>query len=161
MAKFQEDRYFKRSGNSFYRMEHFDIADMFSRRGSPKLIITTKVATQGGQLGVVLSLRNEGRASARAPFIVFSCSGPMKRSIYGVDGGGNEGMPRIPTGYTLDNRYGSSDAVVIHPGVTLDVTRIDLPMQYNGPMPTEVTIDYGICCESMPMEQGSITVDLT
>ena len=29
MAKLEEDRYYKRSGDSFYRMEHFDLEDMF------------------------------------------------------------------------------------------------------------------------------------
>lgn len=28
MAKLGEDRYYKRSGGSFYKMEHYDIADM-------------------------------------------------------------------------------------------------------------------------------------
>ena len=37
MAKAGEDRYYKRSGASFYRMEHFDLEDMFGRRLKPKL----------------------------------------------------------------------------------------------------------------------------
>lgn len=31
MAKLGSDRYFKRSGSQFLRMEHFEIADMFGR----------------------------------------------------------------------------------------------------------------------------------
>jgi predicted HTH transcriptional regulator len=37
MAKLGEDRYYKRSGDSFYRMEHFDLEDMFGRRQKPRL----------------------------------------------------------------------------------------------------------------------------
>jgi hypothetical protein len=37
MAKLGEDRYYKRSGDSFYRMEHFDLEDMFGRRQKPML----------------------------------------------------------------------------------------------------------------------------
>jgi hypothetical protein len=37
MATVGEHRYYKRSGDSFYRMEHFDLADMFGRRQQPKL----------------------------------------------------------------------------------------------------------------------------
>jgi len=37
MAKLGEDRYYKRSGDSFYRMEHFDLEDMFGRRQKPIL----------------------------------------------------------------------------------------------------------------------------
>jgi Putative DNA-binding domain len=39
MAKPGEDRYYKRSGYSFYRMEHFDLEDMFGRRQKPMLAI--------------------------------------------------------------------------------------------------------------------------
>jgi hypothetical protein len=35
MAKLGDDRYYKRSGASFYRMEHFDLEDMFGRRQKP------------------------------------------------------------------------------------------------------------------------------
>lgn len=41
MAKLGEDRYYKRSGDSFYRMEHFDLEDMFGRRQKPMLKIET------------------------------------------------------------------------------------------------------------------------
>ena len=37
MAKLGENRYYKRSGDSFYQMEHFDLEDMFGRRRKPKL----------------------------------------------------------------------------------------------------------------------------
>lgn len=39
MAKLGEDRYFKRSGDSFYRMEHYDILDALARRAQPELEI--------------------------------------------------------------------------------------------------------------------------
>jgi hypothetical protein len=37
MALFGEQRYYKRSGDSFYQMEHFDLEDMFGRRQKPNL----------------------------------------------------------------------------------------------------------------------------
>ena len=37
IAKLNGDRYYKRSGDSFYRMEHFDLEDMFGRRQKPML----------------------------------------------------------------------------------------------------------------------------
>lgn len=42
MSKLGEDRYYKRSGDSFYKMEHYDIADMFSRRRKPNLVATVE-----------------------------------------------------------------------------------------------------------------------
>jgi hypothetical protein len=37
MALLGEQRYYKRSGDSFYQMEHFDLEDMFGRRQKPNL----------------------------------------------------------------------------------------------------------------------------
>ena len=39
MAMLGEQRYHKRSGDSFYQMEHFDLEDMFGRRQKPNLEI--------------------------------------------------------------------------------------------------------------------------
>lgn len=47
MAKGGEDRYYKRSGDSFYRMEHFDIEDMFGRRKKPKLALHKRIIHAG------------------------------------------------------------------------------------------------------------------
>jgi hypothetical protein len=49
MAKFGQDRYYKRSGDTFRRMEHFDLEDMFGRRPRPKLElqIDTRPAPDG------------------------------------------------------------------------------------------------------------------
>lgn len=67
MAKLGEDRYYKRSGGSFYKMEHYDIADMFSRRRKPNLVLTYRTEGIGAQSRIILRLHNDGRASARAP----------------------------------------------------------------------------------------------
>ena len=37
MAKCGHNKYFKRSGDSFYLMEHFDLADMLGKRRRPNL----------------------------------------------------------------------------------------------------------------------------
>lgn len=43
MAKLGENRYYKRIGDGFYKMEHYDIADMFGRRRKPKLSVFYRV----------------------------------------------------------------------------------------------------------------------
>jgi hypothetical protein len=67
MAKLGEDRYYKRSGASFYKMEHFDLEDMFGRRPKPDLHLTA-IPMDG--LGdererVAFGLQNRGRALAK------------------------------------------------------------------------------------------------
>jgi hypothetical protein len=68
MAKLGEDRYYKRSGDSFYRMEHFDLEDMFGRRQKPRLKVNlnvTPILNEPGIEEITFSMENEGRAMAK------------------------------------------------------------------------------------------------
>src|SRR5262249_32354476 len=70
--------YYKRTTEGFYRLEHFDLEDMFGRRPVPRLNILTAVRPGGSSGGtggrtqdvlIDLTVINEGRGTARAPFI--------------------------------------------------------------------------------------------
>jgi Schlafen, AlbA_2 len=70
MAKLGEDRYYKRSGDSFYRMEHFDLEDMFGRRQKPNLRVRLRHDPSLQRADEELeelhfSLLNDGRAIAK------------------------------------------------------------------------------------------------
>jgi hypothetical protein len=68
MAKLGEDRYYKRSGDSFYKMEHFDLEDMFGRRQKPRLLILIRnllVPPDNLHEELRFSIQNTGRAVAR------------------------------------------------------------------------------------------------
>jgi hypothetical protein len=68
MANLGEDRYYKRSGDSFYRMEHFDLEDMFGRRQKPRLVFNLSnlpVPGDNTQEDLRFSIQNTGRAMAR------------------------------------------------------------------------------------------------
>lgn len=68
MAKLGDDRYYKRSGAQFRRLEHFDLEDMFGRRQRPKLSLTvlSRFAVDNpDHEELVLSFLNEGRSVAR------------------------------------------------------------------------------------------------
>jgi hypothetical protein len=68
MAKLGEDRYYKRSGDSFYRMEHFDLEDMFGRRQKPQLAIildSRPFNTDNNTIELHFGFRNSGRAVAK------------------------------------------------------------------------------------------------
>lgn len=71
MAKAGEDRYYKRSGDSFYKMEHFDLEDMFGRRARPKLVIKRKNfhPTHDGRWCINFDVVNEGRGTAKLIYI--------------------------------------------------------------------------------------------
>src|SRR3990172_9833623 len=72
--------YWKRSGESFYRMEHYDIADMFGRRRRPKLSLCWKIVPGptmrvGGavhyEYNLCFGLKNSGKGIARYPMLEF------------------------------------------------------------------------------------------
>jgi predicted HTH transcriptional regulator len=66
MAKLGEQRYYKRSGDSFYMMEHFDLEDMFGRRQKAKLeILPEHKAIEDGIEEITIRVINKGRAVAR------------------------------------------------------------------------------------------------
>lgn len=161
MAKLGEDRYYKRSGDSFYKMEHFDIADMFSRRRKPKLVLTVNVQGRGGSAQIIVGLRNEGRATARAPYLAIGCNLPFRRNGYGLDGNKNEGMQFLRfTSAKLPWCYGEGLDFAIHPGMERQVASLSLGMEAKH-LPTEaVEIRYAIACEDQPLREDRWVIPL-
>jgi hypothetical protein len=101
MAKLGEDRYYKRSGDRFYRMEHFDLEDMFGRRQKPDLhLVAEPMAGLGDERErVAFKIGNKGRALAKhtgffAKFenaTIVNVSGGNLSDVSGL----NEGQPRV------------------------------------------------------------------
>jgi Putative DNA-binding domain len=161
MAKLREDRYYKRSGDSFYKMEHYDIADMFGRRRKPKLCVTYRVTGVGSNVGVVLGLKNDGRAIARAPFVAFGCESTLQRSYLGLDGNRNEGLTYLRFASAgLPWAYGSGMDFVIHPGMAHDVAYLSLGIPSRPPPTDDVVVRYSIACEGQSLEQGEILIPI-
>jgi Putative DNA-binding domain len=157
MAKMGEDRYYKRSGHRLYRMEHFDVADMFGRRARPVLELTTR--SRSGGTEIIFGLRNEGRGIARAPYLAISATPPFQRSIFGIDGNRSEAIKMLVADHQgAPWRYPASADFVIHPGVTLEIGC--LTRQNNAtPLPPEgVSIQYGIACEGMQLTERTLIV---
>lgn len=173
MALLGEHQYYKRSGSSFYPMEHFDIADMFGRRASPSLKLVAKVLS-GGSSGtgnggiefngkIVLRLENRGRGSARAPYLEFSLSAGRRLDQFGIDGNGREGLPRVVgAGGAHPHRFGSSGEYLIHPHSGLDVAAIDVKVvrERDGTVrpSSAVVIRHAIAAEGMPLTDGELSV---
>lgn len=161
MAKLGEDRYYKRSGASFYVMEHFDLEDMFGRRKKPKLNPTARIAGGGANTTIILGIENAGRGTAKAPYLAFSITEPFRPRLYGLDGNGNDGLPKLHFGQRLRYRYGASANFVIHPGTVHEVTAVDLGGLNPRPelIPNEdVVIEYEISAEDSQIVRGSINL---
>lgn len=162
MAKLGEDHYFKRSGDGFYRMEHYDIEDMFGRRRKPVLRLVTSLRGIGMNAEIVIGIKNTGRGPAKAPYLAFEVSRPFQRSRYGLDGNTYEGMKRFhPTVDGFPNRYGEGSGFVIHPGLTHEVTVVSVPHTSIEVSPVEnVVIKYIVAAEDMRFHQDTVVVQL-
>ncbi|MBI4633613.1 MAG: ATP-binding protein [Deltaproteobacteria bacterium] len=161
MAKLGENRYYKRSGDSFYIMEHFDIEDMFGRRKKPKLLFTTKILSRSDlNFRVIVALENIGRGVAKSPFLEINLNSPYKIADFGLDGNGSFGLTALPPSLgSTSYKYGASSKV-IHPGIVHDVTAVSLNrerVQEFREVP-DLVINYKIAAEDMRMVESTKTI---
>lgn len=163
MAKLGEDRYFKRSGDSFYRMEHYDIADMFGRRPQPELKLEGTIRgldvrgfTRQASISLSLILSNSGRGSAKAPFL--SITLPHGCEFHRHDFNGQlyqHGLSLHPQDLTRgDLTFGSQASIVLHPETQFYITTLSVSPTYEG----DLTIPYKLSSENMPLVEAGLTI---
>ncbi len=161
MAKLGENKYYKRSGESFYSMEHFDLEDMFGRRARPQLQIVFELISQDVErTDILLGIRNCGKGLARFPCLEVTIKPPRSWGIVpaGVDGRRATGLTPIQTLadkhlYTFSGRADD----VIYPGQTLYVTRLNYHVS-RGDAGQE--LPYRIFSEGMKPVKGTELLDL-
>lgn len=155
MAKLGEDRYYKRSGGRFYRMEHFDVADMFGRRRVAKLHVSARVLP--GQPGkAVVALRNIGRGPAIAPYLALHLPGRVTLSERGMDGMGRWTLARLPLPPDAQHAvaFGGDASLVLHPNVEIAVAILDV----REPGISEFDVIYEVATDGVPLTAGTIRV---
>ena len=159
MAKLGENRYYKRSGDSFYPLEHYDIADMFGRRPKPLLKLTYRIRNPGPAAEVIVGLKNHGRSSARAPYLSVSSGAPFHQHWAGLDGNRHEGLPLLIEQCRPGTwRYGARSGFVIHPGVSHEVLSLTRESNRTPVPPAGVEIQYEIACDDQPLTEGRLIV---
>lgn len=166
MAKLGEDRYYKRSGDSFRRMEHFDIEDMFGRRAKPVLSLEYRVRPVGSHpMGpakylAVLSIHNSGRAAAIGPFLSLSAHRPYRIYEYGLDGNGRKGLPQVvhvASGWTA---YGGAADVLVYPGIPLEVVQLEITPDARGEY-VDARVDYVVAAANARMIEKTLTIPVS
>lgn len=162
------NNYYVRTGESFVVASHTMLEDMFGRRPRPQLVLTLKpsiVRNSGNtqiKVEVVVGLQNMGRGSALSPYLAFKVGELYKVSEYGIDGNRNTGLSRLPS--PPENRevlFGASESQVIHPGMTLEITRFSGqfgPLQSPGELPAMV-IEYTVAAQGVLAETHRLVVD--
>lgn len=141
MAKLGEQRYFKRSGDSFYQMEHFDLEDMFGRRRKPKLQLTIEmVHTENENFNAVPRLVNSGRAIARYAGLVLRFE-----NVEIVDSGTLQNVTALNDGRPIVQYH--NDIGVIHPnGIRINIGTVRLRRLNSS---KRITAHATVYCENM------------
>jgi hypothetical protein len=168
MALGGHHRYFKRAGDRFYRMEHFDIADMFGRRQRAMLTLVYSITGGISEFGpdgkkravhVRLSLRNDGRASVAAPFVHLHASAPFEVCRHGASSKANgnaqfEILPDSPR--TLSLVAGIN--VLLHPKMELPIAEVTAEFWDHETL-SACTVSYSHAAMDVPLSGGIIEVD--
>lgn len=167
MANYSGKHYYKRSGDSFYTCEHYDIKDMFQRKHSAYLDLNIKdkeihqIHGDKMRVEIILSLMNTGRNYAKAPLIKVEINQPYQFSDFGLDGNGNIGVfrtratPRTPQ---LSTYMGGQD-IVIYPELEYDIDKIRLEISKDVEEFPKLIINYMIVAENM--EKTNFTKEVT
>ena len=164
MALFSDKRYYKRSGDSFYMCEHFDIIDMLNRKTNPKIEVEIKnenirksiknnedrYTYQG-----VFCVNNIGQVSLKHLVVFIKVQHPFYIADYGIDGNGNRGMKKIATKDLFTKYIGGSD-LVVHPETYHEVDKIVLNEIGLDKSIDDLIIEYKVIAEGMKLFTGTI-----
>jgi len=113
----------------------------------------------------VLRVKNEGRGTAKAPYLFLSIPEPFGFALYGLDGNNNDGLPKLASGerHSRERRYGANLSTVIHPGTALDVTKLEYRGREENRPTGHFVVEYEVAAEDVQTRKSQITinVDLT
>ncbi|MDX2174781.1 MAG: ATP-binding protein [Bacteroidota bacterium] len=163
MALYAHKHYYKRSGDSFYQCEHFDIVDMFSRKKSPDLRITCKILNKdmrnqvNYRYQVIISIENIGKNVAKLPYVALNLSNSFCADAFGINGSGKRGLNQVRNNVLFQHNYSGGSEIVIYPNTILDVDKFytDIPINE---APPSLTIDYMLVAEDMESKNGNIFI---
>jgi len=129
MANYADKHYYKRSGDSFYMAEHYDIADMFARNSSPILDVKIcdvkwkRLDNNFVRFEVAFALENKGNVIAKYPYLSVWVNGAYVFDEFGLDGNGFTGLKRTKrTSHWRD--YSGGNTIVVYPNVMLEVDKV-------------------------------------
>lgn len=158
----RDREFYRRHGDGFHRMEHYEIAEFYGRRKNPSLVFWWSVATTATSgsaprrrfdARIVVGLQNVGRGIAEYPALLLK---NRNTDRYGLDGNGNTGLPQRPT-TRPGVFFGGGAEYVVHPGGVLEVTRLAdrLEVSEDRPECPDFCIDYEIYAKDMPEKSGT------
>ncbi|HEY4129401.1 MAG TPA: ATP-binding protein [Gemmatimonadaceae bacterium] len=164
MALGGEGRYYKRSGSSFYPMEHFDIEDMFGRRRKPRLDVEFTIGSRGSSrsngviehknpIGVFVS--NRGRGSATNLFARLTVSEPFVLSPIGPEADGRGGLPRISEDGNRRASYSGRANVVVHPGMRQGIAAVGVTVSVGQQQLADLEVVLETAADGIPLTRST------
>lgn len=168
-ANFGDKQYYKRSGDSFYACEHYDIKDMFQRKHSAKLSlkVKNKLFTGGNirdtlRYEMILALRNEGRNFAKAPLIKVDINLPYKFADNGLYGHGEIGLFRArakPNTPQMNTYIGGQD-IIVFPELEYDIDKVIIEVHKDIAELPDLILNYMIVAENMEKQSFNMVVKI-
>jgi len=157
-------RYYKRSGDSFYPMEHFDIEDMFGRRKKPKLSLYLdikrgyKMRGPGGgtrfECQIFVGIVNDGRGIAKHVELAIEVEKPCSLKLLSQNISGGHDFLRLSRPGSKKTIFSLGADVIIHPKSSVIVTLIAFEVSMAQKTVKDVVIDYEIMAEDMQTVEG-------
>jgi hypothetical protein len=163
-AMLAEREYFKRSVEGFYRLEHFDLEDMFGRRPRPVLVIKHRVGPVSMKLAagkniksaqISFEMENTGRGSALAPYV--ELSSPEQLHACGIaKPGGDVLFYGVPYGPGM--RFLGTADFVIHPGTSYEFAFAEAHFQEGTEDGLNFKAHYRVAAMNTNLKEGMIDI---
>lgn len=155
-------RYYRRTGDTFRPLEHYEVADLFGRRAHPVMDagftwgvqIYTKLGGRGeAYLTISLVVRNQGRGLARYPALTLGQPGNFSVANWSGRYGGHLHFPLIPAPAGGWLRYAAGADLVIYPGDEVSVGFVSFSISSRQQEVTDFTMPYRIfAAEAQPLD---------
>lgn len=169
MAKGGENRYYFRSGDSFIRMEHFQIADMFGKRKRPVLGLKYEISKRKANYSrsdrafeIRLFVENTGIGLAIAPYAAFHLNKPyyiQNFSLAKSSGMAGVRLTQYPSsigqGWTA---LGGDMSLVIHPSTNVWAATVIGTLPDDDSKAPDCTIDYKLSADGITLTEDRTTV---
>ena len=162
-----QKQYFKRAGDSFFEMEHYDIEDAFNRNLAPdlELVFLPEASVDLLDIFIVnrtIGLQNNSENLAKFPYLIMYGLGNFELETSGLIGDGVHGLRHVRLQASHQFLGGSDD--VVHPRSILQVAKFKTVFRKNeggiftvNNQPIEMAtaiFSYKIGCEGMRIKDG-------
>jgi len=167
MAMGFEGRHFKRSCESFYPMEHFDIEDMFGRRKKPKLSLCKEIRRGGKMSGpsgkrywchVIVGVENTGRGIAKHVAIAAKVNDPYEFKNWLRHTGKHFEFQKLDIPGSDKDMYSLGANVVVHPGASVSVLLIAFEIGEREKTIADIVVETEIMAEDMRKVEEKIVI---